>query len=101
MPEDRNEGLKSAYELALERLASEGIAAPDRAALSDDTRARIAEARRKAEARLAELEIQFARKRRELDDPAALAQAEEEYRIDCRRIEERREAEIRKLRSDG
>ena len=101
MPKDPDRGLKSAYELALERLESKGIAAPDREALSDETRAAIAEVRRRAEARLAELEIDFAKRSRELADPAALARAEEEYRIDCRRVADRRDAEVRKLRDGG
>lgn len=49
--------MKSAYELALERLAQQGIEPPDEAALDDATRARIAEARRLTEAKLVEVEI--------------------------------------------
>ena len=90
--------MKSAYELALERLESQGIAPPDEDALSAETREQIAAARRRAEARLAEIEIHYRDQRRKLSDPAELAKAEEEHEIDRRRIEDRRESEIARLR---
>ena len=101
MSDEKNRGLKTAYELALERMAGDGIAAPDRDALSEETREAIAEARRRAEARLAELEIEFHKRRETIADPAELAKAEQEYRIDCQRVDERREAEVAKLRDAG
>jgi hypothetical protein len=91
-------GLKSAYELALERLESGGIARPDQSALSDETRAAMAESRQKAEAKLAELEILHTKEMDGLFDPAERARAEEEYSLGRRMIEERRDREIDRLR---
>lgn len=90
--------MKSAYEIALERLEGQGISRPSDEALSDHARQQIAEIRRQAEARLAETEIRFRDRRRKISDPAELERAEEEYRIDRRRIEDRREREIAALR---
>src|SRR5436305_13070566 len=53
----KNTGMKSAYELALERLERQGIERPREESFSDELRAGIAEARRQAEAKLAEIEI--------------------------------------------
>ncbi len=85
--------MKSAYELALERLDSQGIERPRQDSMTDATREAIAEARRKAEAKLAELEILYQDKRH-TENP----QAEEEYQIDRRRIEDERDRKIEQLR---
>ncbi|MDX1643252.1 MAG: hypothetical protein R3244_02720 [Thermoanaerobaculia bacterium] len=92
--------LKSAYEKALERLAAQGIAPPDTASISDSGREAVAEARRKADAKRAELEILH---RRELDathDTAERERLEKEYVEERRRIDERLEREIERLRRD-
>jgi hypothetical protein len=91
--------MKSAYELALERLEKQGIDRPDEGALDDATRERIAEVRNKAKAELAELEIMHRDRTREAADPVAAAKAEEEYLLDRRRIEERRDSKLEKLRA--
>ena len=91
--------MKSAYELALERLEKQGIERPDEDALDDATRERMAEVRSKAQAELAQLEILH--RSRLAEDPVAAAKAEEEYLIDRRRIEERRDRQIETLRSGG
>lgn len=89
--------LKSAYEAALERLESQGITAPDESALSDAVRQRVAEARQKAEAKRAELEILHRK-------ALAEASAEERERLEERYVDERRridaelEREIERLR---
>jgi hypothetical protein len=49
--------MKSAYELALERIESQGIARPKEDSLTDAQREQVADIRRQAEARIAELEI--------------------------------------------
>ncbi len=85
--------MKSAYELALERLDSQGIERPRQDSMTDATREEISEARRKAEAKLAELEILYQDKRH-TENP----QAEEEYQIDRRRIEDERDRKIEQLR---
>ncbi len=90
--------MKSAYELALERLDQQGIERPREEAIDDATRERMAEIRSKAQADLARLEILHRDRLRGAEDPVAAAKAEEEYLIDRRRIEERRDGEIEKLR---
>jgi len=91
--------MKSAYEAALERLEGRGIERPREAALSPEIRERAAEVRRRAEAQLAELEILYRDRRKKARDLATLQKEEEEYGIDRRRIEERRDSEIARLRA--
>jgi hypothetical protein len=93
---------KSAYEIAMEklrrqdRLGGEAAAAP----LTPRQKKAIAEARNRAEAQLAEIEILFGPKRQAAaEDPEALKKAEEEYARDRRRVEERRDAEIARIRA--
>lgn len=93
MSKDKASGMKSAYELALERLEKQGIERPREDSLSEETREKIAEARRQAEAKLAEVEILHRDKLRG-GDP----EAEEQYRRDRRRIEDDRDRKIDKLR---
>ena len=90
--------MKSAYELALERLESQGIEPPRSEALSDETRSRMAEARSKAGAQLAELEILHKDSLKREADPIQIRQTEEEYRRQRRRIEERLERTLETLR---
>jgi hypothetical protein len=96
---DRAPGVKSAYELALERLESQGIERPREESLSEDQRAKVADLRRHAEAKLAELEILHRDRLRKLADPEARGKEEEEYVRERRRIEEQRDAKIGKARS--
>ena len=95
---DKTTGMKSAYELALERLEKQGIERPREETFSDDAREKIAEARRKAEASLAELEILHKNRLKTIYDPAKRQEEEEEYRRDRRRIEDQRERKIDELR---
>jgi hypothetical protein len=95
---DKTSGMKSAYELALERLEKQGIERPREETFSDDLREQIAEARRKAEARLAELEILHQNRLKTLYDPAKRQEEEEEYRRERRRIEDQRERTVEELR---
>lgn len=81
--------MKSAYDLALERLEKQGIAAPEE--LDEKTKDAIADARAKADAKLAELEIMYKDKE---GDP----EAEKQYWRDKERVEEERERKIRELR---
>jgi len=89
--------MKSAYELALERLEKEGIDRPRADSLPEEVRQRIAEARQKAEAKLAQLEI-LHRDRLKTMDPAAREQEKDDYVLERRRIEEQRDRKIAKLR---
>ena len=93
--------LKSSYELALERLEKEGIERPDPEGIPIEVRERIAEVRRQAEARLAELEILHRDRLRKASDPSAREEEKREYREERERIERRRDREIRELRGDG
>lgn len=93
--------LKSAYELAMERLRakdrSEGI--EEAKPLTRAQKDAIAEARSEAKAKLAELEILH---RKNLagagGDPAELAKIEEHYQRDRDRIEDRLQSKIAKIR---
>ena len=90
--------MKSAYELALERMEREGIERPREDAVSAETRGEMDQVRRRAEAKLAELEILHRDRRVKLADPAAREEEEKEYRAERRRIEEGRERRVAKLR---
>lgn len=96
MPKDEAP-LKSAYELAMERLRAEDSEEP--APLSGEQKAEIARLRREAEAKLAELEIMH---RDHLDsnagDAAELEKVEEHYRIDRRRVESGLESAVERIR---
>ena len=96
---DRATGMKTAYELALERLEAQGIERPREEALSDADRERIAEVRRQAEAKLAELEILHRDKLGKLEDPVKIAEQEEYYLLERRRIEGDAERKVAKIRT--
>lgn len=94
-----DEAPKSAYELAMERLrkkdSEEGV---EQRPLTDEQRAAIAEARRVAEARLAEHEILHQSALRRVADPEAAAALDEEHRRDRERIASDRDRKIREIR---
>ena len=90
--------LKSAYELALERLKAESGGDED-APLTARQKEAIAEARRVTSSRLAEREILFKDALKKTADEESRAKLEDEYRIDRQRIQDdgdRAVAEIRK-----
>ena len=95
---DKTTGMKSAYELALERMEKQGIERPREETFSDEAREQIAEARRKAEASLAELEILHKDRLKTIYDPAKRQEEEEEYLRDRHRIEDQRERKVEELR---
>jgi hypothetical protein len=95
---DKAMGMKSAYELALERLEKRGIERPREESFGDERREKIAEARRKAEAKLAELEILHQNRLKTQHDPAKRQEEEDEYVRERRRIEDERERKIEELR---
>lgn len=90
---------KSSYELAMERLRrKDAEAGVHERPLTDEQRAAIAEARRVAEARLAEREILHKSAVRGADSPESLEELEQQYRRDRERIQsdlDRKLAEIR------
>lgn len=93
-------GMKSAYELALERLEKDGIERPREGGLSADQQEEAAEIRRRAEAKLAEVEILF-RDRRAKASPGELGDLEAEYVRERRRIEDDRDRKLARLREKG
>lgn len=95
---DKSSGMKSAYELALERLEKQGIERPREETFSDDLREQIADARRKAEAKLAELEILHKNRLKTIQDFDQREEEEKEYVRERRRIEDDRDRQIEKLR---
>lgn len=98
---DENTKLKSAYELALERLQAEDRKeGRSHRALSEDQKTRIREMREEARAKLAELEI-LHRKNLAGAAPDAVAEIEQHYQIDRERVESRMESEIRKIKEKG
>ncbi len=91
--------LKSAYELAMERLkAEERAAGTEEAPLDNKQKEAIAEARRIASARLAEREILFKDALKKAAEPEAREKAEAEYRIDRQRIEDDCERAVEAIR---
>ncbi len=94
---DKASGMKSAYELALERMEKQGIERPREEALSAETQEKIAEVRRQAEAKLAELEI-LHRDGVAKGDPMKRLETEDNYGRERRRIEDDRDRKIEKLR---
>jgi hypothetical protein len=98
---DKKSGMKSAYELALERLEREGIERPREEALSEATKRAIGEARRVTESKLAELEILHRDKLAKLEDWDKRAEQEEYYRRERERIAADGEARVAKLRADA
>ena len=98
---DKAVGMKSAYELALERMEKQGIERPRGEEFSDALREKIAEVRNQAEARLAELEILHRDRLKGLFEHDARREEEEEYVRERRRIEENRDQKIEKLRGEA
>ena len=98
MDKDKTAGMKSSYELALERLERQGIERPREESLSEEARTQVAQVRQQAEAKLAELEILHRDRLRALGDPVQRREEEEEYVRERRRIEDERARKIAKAR---
>ena len=94
---DKASGMKSAYELALERLERQGIERPREEGFSEEKRTQIAEVRRQAEAKLAELEI-LHQDRMKTANPANRQEDEDDYHRERRRIEDDRDRKVEELR---
>jgi hypothetical protein len=98
MAEKKQSGLKSAFDLAMDRMAQRGEGL---SALSDEKKAALAEIGTRAKAKIAELEILFAKtleKARESNDAERIAKVEAEHREAVARIRNREEEERRKVR---
>jgi ribosome recycling factor len=97
----KNDSLKSALELAMERLEDDDRQAGIKAAqpLTEQQKQRIAELRRDAEAKLAELEILFGNNVvAATGDPEKTAELEEHHRIDRGRVDASLESAIEKVK---
>ena len=96
-------GLKSAYELALERLAAKepkGARGKGAPALTDAQKKEIAAVRAEYEAKLAECEILYRSRRKEAaGDPETRARLADEYRRDREFLTSARDSRIEALRS--
>jgi hypothetical protein len=94
-----DEPLKSAYELAMERLKKkdreEGV--EEEKPLTEAQKAEIGDLRAHAKAKLAEMEI-LHRKGLETADPEKVAEIEENYQKDRARVDSRLESDIAKVR---
>jgi len=97
MAEDKP--IKSAYELAMERLrkrdAEEGI---ESRPVTDAQKAAIAEVRNFYEAKMAEQQVLYQAALRQTADPAERATLEEQYRRDRERFTSERDSKIGKIR---
>jgi len=100
MPQD-NAPPKSAYELAMERLTAQDRAAGiKKHSLTDGQKKRIADLRQRAKASLAELEILRDKSIADaLGDPEKLAEINEHYTIDRKRIESRLEDGVARIKA--
>ena len=96
----KDKPLKSAYELAMERLRDAdreaGRKQPKR--LTAEQKRRISEARRTAKAKLAELEILRDDQRALVSDLEKTAEIEEHYRRDRDRLERVLESDVEAIR---
>jgi len=94
---------KSAYELAMERLKEQDRAAGiENRPLSGDQKERIAVLRQKARAGLAELEILHGKYIAEaMGDPEKLAEINEHYEIDRKRIASNLEDDVARIKAEG
>ena len=95
-----DEAPKSSYELAMERLRKKDKdAGLEERAVTDEQKAKIAEIRKVAEAKLAEREILHHAALRRAEEPEAYAKLEEEYKRDRERIASDRDTKIDKVRA--
>jgi hypothetical protein len=96
MADDR---LKSAYELAMERFQKKDAeAGATTTPLNETQRAEIANLRTWYQAKIAELEILHRSTLAATIDPAARAQAEDDYRRERERLNTERETKIDRVR---
>lgn len=92
------DGLKSSFDLAMERLARKGEVL---SSLTDDQKAALADVAARSKAKIAEVEILYGKKLAEAQaagDAEKAGKIEEERRLEIARIKEREEAERRKIR---
>ena len=82
----------------MDRLEKQGIKRPEDSQLTEEDRRQLAEARNRAEAKLAEVEILYKDRRGKSGDPVKRQEEEEHYLLERRRIEEERDRKIEAIR---
>ena len=96
---DHDDAPKSALEIAMARLRQKDAeSGATELPLTDDQKARIAEVRQVAAARLAQEDILFKAALAQTWDPDARATLEANHRRDVQRIHDEREGKVRKIR---
>ncbi len=91
--------LKSAYELAMERLRKQDAeAGVEQQRLTDEQKAAIAEVRNYYQAKMAEQDVLHQSTLRKTLDPEARATLEADFRRDRERFTSERDAKIEKIR---
>lgn len=96
---DQDEAPKSALEIAMARLRQKDVESGESAqTLTDDQKARIADVRQAAQAKLAQEDILFKSSLATTWDPDARAKLEAEHRRDLQRIQDDRDAKIERIR---
>lgn len=98
MANDGKSGLKSAFDLAMERMAQRGEGMEQ---LSEEKKALLAELSARTKAKTAEIEIMHGKKLAEIratGDAEKIAQAEEQMRTELRRLKDADENERRRIR---
>jgi len=94
-----HDGLKSAYELAMERFRKKDAdAGVEHKPLTESQRAQIAEIRSFYQARIAELEILHQGQRRVIMDPGERDLLDDGYRRERERLSNERDAKVEKAR---
>jgi len=97
---DETPRLKSAYELAMERLRkSDRDAGIETAPPTEEQKAAIAEIRNYYQAKIAEQEVLHQSRLAGTPDPAERLTIEEQWRRDRERMNDERESKIAKIRS--
>src|SRR5262245_2553813 len=97
-----DDGLKSAYELAMERFKKKDAeAGVERKPLTESQRAAVAEVRSFYQAKIAELEILHQGKLRGMMDPAERELLEDGYRRERERLSNERDAKVEQARTSN
>jgi hypothetical protein len=99
---DQDEAPKSALEIAMARLREKDAERGERAApLTDDQKARIADVRQAAQARLAQEDILYQASLVKTWDPEARAKLEAEHRLDVQRINDEADRKVERIRLEN
>ena len=96
---DKAKGMKSAYELALERMEAQGMDRPSSTTLSDATKQAIADARSLTQSKIAELEILHRDQMAKLTDPTERLEQEEFYRREHETLTRDGESKVDRIRA--